>query len=105
MITGLNRLIVSPSAKYAPAWERAGSAGASRASVMPPSDRLQERHKLLVPSHARNNAPPIRIASSEPGQIASSTDKPSPQAIAIVEFATAAPSAVRYPARRPPSSV
>ena len=47
----------------------------------------------------------MRIASSEPGQIASNTDNPRPQAMAMVEFAAAAPSAVTYPARRPPSSV
>ncbi len=94
MMTGLSRLIASPSPKYAPACERAGSADGSSESVMPPSGRLQARHKLLVPSHARNSAPPIRIASSEPGQMASNTDNPRPHAMAIVEFATAAPSAV-----------
>ena len=72
---------------------------------MPPSGRLQARHKLLAPSHARNIAPPIRIAASEPGQTASNTDNPRPHAMAIVVLAAAAPIAVTYPARRPPSSV
>ena len=55
---------------------------------MPPSGRLQARHKLLAPSHARNSAPPIRIASSEPGQTASNTDNPRPHAMAMVELAS-----------------
>src|SRR5918993_5923565 len=105
MITGLSRLIASPSPKYARACARAGSADGSSDSVMPPSGRLQARHKLLAPSHARNIAPPIRIAASEPGQTATNTDNPRPHAMAIVALAAAAPLAVTNPARLPPSSV